>query len=289
MNFIEYKNIVDKYLKDYFSNKGNYNKVLYESMSYSINIGGKRIRPILMMVTYEMYKESFEKIIPMAAAIEMIHTYSLIHDDLPAMDDDELRRGKPTNHIVFGEAVAILAGDALLNEAFNIMTDYSINNGLEAVKAMKIISNASGGEGMIGGQIVDIISEGKDITVSELDYMHKKKTGALIKAAILSGAILGGAKEKDLEILYEYGEKLGLAFQIKDDILDVIGDEKKLGKRVHVDEEADKNNYISFYGLENCEEMCEKITDECISLLQRLSRNSEGLVEITKRLLYRES
>lgn len=289
MDTIELKNIIDKYLQEYFVEKGTYNKVLYDSMSYSLNIGGKRIRPILMMMAYDMYKGNSEDILPMASAIEMIHTYSLIHDDLPSMDNDELRRGKPTNHTVFGEAIAILAGDGLLNEAMNVMIDYSLSHGKEALMALKIISNAAGGDGMIGGQIVDISSEGRDISVEELNYMHRKKTGALIKAAILSGAVLGNAPKNDIEILGEFGEKLGLAFQIKDDILDVIGDEKKLGKRTHMDKEADKNNYISFYGLEKCEEMCKQLTEECLTLLKNLSEDGSKIMEMTKLLLNREN
>lgn len=289
MDTIELKNIIDKYLQEYFVEKGTYNKVLYDSMSYSLNIGGKRIRPILMMMAYDMYKGNSEDILPMASAIEMIHTYSLIHDDLPSMDNDELRRGKPTNHTVFGEAIAILAGDGLLNEAMNVMIDYSLSHGKEALMALKIISNAAGGDGMIGGQIVDISSEGRDISVEELNYMHRKKTGALIKAAILSGAVLANAPKNDIEILGEFGEKLGLAFQIKDDILDVIGDEKKLGKRTHMDKEADKNNYISFYGLEKCEEMCKQLTEECLTLLKNLSEDGSKIMEMTKLLLNREN
>lgn len=289
MDTIELKNIIDKYLQEYFVEKGTYNKVLYDSMSYSLNIGGKRIRPILMMMAYDMYKGNSEDILPMASAIEMIHTYSLIHDDLPSMDNDELRRGKPTNHTVFGEAIAILAGDGLLNEAMNVMIDYSLSHGKEALMALKIISNAAGGDGMIGGQIVDISSEGRDISVEELNYMHRKKTGALIKAAILSGAVLANAPKNDIEILDAFGEKLGLAFQIKDDILDVIGDEKKLGKRTHMDKEADKNNYISFYGLEKCEEMCKQLTEECLTLLKNLSEDGSKIMEMTKLLLNREN
>lgn len=175
---MEKKNLkiyIDEYLKNYFSNKGSYNKLVFESMGYSVNIGGKRIRPILMLLTYDIYKDDIESIMPMAAAIEMIHTYSLIHDDLPAMDNDDLRRGKPTNHKVFGDAIAVLAGDGLLNEAMNVMLDYSMQNGSEAIKATKIISNAAGVDGMIGGQVVDIIYEGKSIDIDTLRYMHEKK------------------------------------------------------------------------------------------------------------------
>ena len=286
----ELKTKIDEYLKEYFLNKGSYNKTIYDAMGYSVNVGGKRIRPILMMLTYKMYKNECMSILPMACAIEMIHTYSLIHDDLPAMDNDDLRRGKPTNHKVFGEAVAILAGDSLLNEAMNVMFDYAVeHNKAETVKAAKLISNAAGAEGMIGGQIVDILGEGKEMTLEELKYMHEKKTGALIKAAILAGAVLGEAPEDDLNKLEEFGEKLGLAFQIKDDILDVVGDEKKLGKKVHVDEEHDKNNYITFYGLDKCKKICSDLTNDCINLLSDIQKDSTELQDLTKFLLMREN
>lgn len=286
----ELKTKIDEYLKEYFLNKGSYNKTIYDAMGYSVNVRGKRIRPILMMLTYKMYKNECMSILPMACAIEMIHTYSLIHDDLPAMDNDDLRRGKPTNHKVFGEAVAILAGDSLLNEAMNVIFDYAVeHNKAETVKAAKLISNAAGAEGMIGGQIVDILGEGKEMTLEELKYMHEKKTGALIKAAILAGAVLGEAPEDDLNKLEEFGEKLGLAFQIKDDILDVVGDEKKLGKKVHVDEEHDKNNYITFYGLDKCKKICSDLTNDCINLLNNIDKDSTELQDLTKFLLMREN
>ena len=189
---------IELWLKEYFENKGSYDKKVYEAMTYSLEAGGKRIRPALFLNTYSLYKEDYKKAMPIAAAIEMIHTYSLIHDDLPAMDNDDLRRGKPTNHKVFGEAIAILAGDALLNEAMNIMFEYSLKNGENALKASYIIAKASGVDGMIGGQVVDILSENKSIDLDELYYMHKKKTGELIKASVMAGAILGDANSNDI-------------------------------------------------------------------------------------------
>ena len=198
-------------------------------MIYSIKVGGKRVRPILMLLTYAMYKEDYRDILPFAAALEMIHTYSLIHDDLPCMDNDDLRRGKPTNHKIYGEAIAILAGDGLLNEAMIIMLNQCLDGNLNKIKASNLIAKASGAQGMIAGQICDILSEGKAISEEELLYMHRNKTGELIKVAIVCGAILGNANEEDLNNLNEYGDKLGLAFQIKDDILDVIGDVDVLG------------------------------------------------------------
>jgi geranylgeranyl diphosphate synthase type II len=290
MSIENIKLLIDEYIKKYFESREGENKLIYEAMAYSLNIGGKRIRPILMMLAYNLYKKDIKDILPMAAAIEMIHTYSLIHDDLPCMDNDDLRRGKPTNHKVFGDAIAVLAGDGLLNEAFSIMIDYSISkNSLIAMKASKVITDAAGGEGMIGGQVVDILYEGKEISEATLKYMHEKKTGELIKASIVAGATLGEASSKDIEILSEYGYKLGLAFQIKDDILDVMGSTEKLGKNVKSDENNNKTNFISVYGIEKSVELCKEITSQCIALLDRLNSDTSELKELTLELLHRES
>lgn len=283
------KQEINEYLENYFKEKGTYNRIIYDSCSYSLNVGGKRIRPILLALSYYIYKEDYKKVMPMAAAIEMIHTYSLIHDDLPCMDNDDLRRGKPTNHVVFRENIAVLAGDALLNEAMIIMMDYALKNNGNSLKAAHEVAMAAGAEGMIGGQVVDIISEGKNISRDELEYMHSKKTGTLIKASILAGAILADAPEEDLNAFAEYGEKLGLVFQIKDDILDVIGNAEVLGKNVHVDEENDKTNFISVLGLEKCSELCETLSEECIEILKKLTVNADCLIELTYNLLNREN
>ena len=285
----EFKSKINNYLSVYFNNKGSYNKIIYEASNYSLNIGGKRIRPILFLLTYNLYKENCEDAIDMAAAIEMIHTYSLVHDDLPCMDNDDLRRGMPTNHKKFGENIAVLAGDTLLNEAAMILMDFSIKNGERALVASKEIMKSSGPEGMIGGQVVDIINEGKKIEKDELIYMHSKKTGELIRSSIVAGAILADANKEDLEKLNEFGIKLGLAFQIKDDILDIIGDVNKLGKNTGMDKNLKKSNFISLFGLEYCQKECEKLTKECIKLLESLSVNSKDLKEMTLYLLDREN
>ena len=287
--FSEMKKEVNTFLLNYFENKGSFNKVIYDSASYSLNIGGKRIRPLLMLLTYNMYKENWREILEFSSAIEMIHTYSLIHDDLPCMDNDDLRRGKPTNHKVYGEDIAVLAGDALLNEAMNVMMKFSLNHGREALVASQKIAEAAGAEGMIGGQVVDIINEGKKISEEELRYMHMKKTGALIKVSIVAGAILGNASEEEIELLEKFGENLGLAFQIKDDILDVIGNTEKLGKKVLSDEENDKTNFISMHGLDYCIKECERLTNESINILDSLSVNTEALKILTKEHLDREN
>lgn len=289
MKFNEIKMEINEFLKNYFSNKGTYNKVIYDAVSYSVNIGGKRIRPILMLLTYSMYEENWRSVLEFASAIEMIHTYSLIHDDLPCMDDDDLRRGKPTNHKVYGENIAVLAGDTLLNEAMNLMMKFSLKNGKRALIASEKIALASGPEGMIGGQVVDIINEGKKITEDELRYMHIKKTGELIKVSILAGAILGNAPEDDIKALEKFGENLGLAFQIKDDILDVIGSTEKLGKNVLSDEESNKTNFITMHGLEYCIKECENLTKDSIDILDSLSVDTRDLKILTKELLDREN
>ncbi|NFT16494.1 polyprenyl synthetase family protein [Clostridium botulinum] len=281
------KNVIDEYLKNYFINRNSYNKVVYESAGYSVNLGGKRIRPILLILTYSLYKDNIEKIMPMAAAIEMIHTYSLIHDDLPCMDDDDLRRGKPTNHKVFGENIAVLAGDALLNEAMTLLMKSSLELGESALKASYEISKAAGPEGMIGGQVVDVLSEVSEISKEELEYMHEKKTGELIRVSIVAGGILARVPSGDIEALNEYGKKLGLAFQIKDDILDVIGTKETLGKATNRDKELNKTNFITVYGLEKCEELCKMLTDECIKILDNLSVDASLLKELTHNLLNR--
>ncbi len=285
-NINYYRDYINSYLNLYFIDKGSYNKIIYDAASYSLNIGGKRIRPILFLLTYSLYRDNYKDVIEMASAIEMIHTYSLIHDDLPCMDNDDLRRGMPTNHKKFGESIAILAGDTLLNEAMSLLMLFSIKNGERALLASREISEAAGPEGMIGGQVVDIMAENKEISKEELIYMHNKKTGELIRASIVSAAILADAPKKDIEILNEFGLKLGLAFQIKDDILDITGEVSKLGKNINCDE--NKSNFISLFGLEYCERECIKLTNECIELLKSLSADAIDLNELTLDLLNRE-
>ena len=286
MRIKQLKELVDNYLSNYFKDKGSYNSLIYDAASYSLNVGGKRIRPILFMLVYFMYKGEDKEVIDMAAAIEMIHTYSLIHDDLPCMDNDDLRRGKPTNHKVYGENIAVLAGDALLNEAMILLMDFSIKHGKDALVAAREIAYAAGADGMIGGQVVDIINEGKRISKEELNYMHLKKTGELIRSSIVAGAILAEADKSEIDLLNKFGMNLGLAFQIKDDILDVTGDVEKLGKNTLAD--VNKSNFITMYGLEECKVMCEELTAECITILDKISVNTDILKELTIELLKRD-
>ncbi|MEG0306339.1 MAG: polyprenyl synthetase family protein [Clostridium sp.] len=286
MNLDIYKNTIEKWIENYFNCKDVGGNHILEPMVYSLQVGGKRIRPILMICTYNMYSEIQEKILPFAAAMEMIHTYSLIHDDLPCMDNDDLRRGKPTNHKVYGVAMATLAGDALLNEAMYIMFNSCLNGDLNSIKASNIISRASGIDGMIKGQIIDIESEGHKVDSKTLFEMHKNKTGQLITASILAGAIIGGACDEDLENLRNFGENLGLAFQIKDDILDIEGDSQLLGKS-QSDSENNKTNFITMYGIDKCKDMCNSITEECYGSLLKVKKDTKELEYITKFLLER--
>lgn len=279
---------MNEWLGSYFSGKGTYEKKIFEAMAYSLNASGKRIRPLLFLLGCNIFSGGYKKAIPVAGAIEMIHTYSLIHDDLPAMDNDDLRRGKPTNHKVFGEAIAILAGDGLLNEAMNIMFRFCCDdNSRSNLSACRLVSESAGVDGMIGGQVIDMLSENIQIPLEQLYTMHRKKTGALIKASIVSGAMVGGADEADIQCLAEYGEKLGLAFQIKDDILDVTGDTEVLGKMAKSDIENKKTTFITEYGLEKCIELCSRLTEECMDCLKKIDRDTSDLEEITMYLLRR--
>lgn len=266
---------LDKYIVEKDKPEGS----IYKAMKYSLMAGGKRLRPVLALAVCEMLDGDSKEVMPYACAVEMIHTYSLIHDDLPAMDNDDYRRGRPTNHKVFGEAKAILAGDALLNYAFEIMTEdilnwqkpgtQKISDVLKKVQALNIIAKASGVSGMIGGQVVDIEYEKKEITGDLLYYMHGLKTGALIKAPILSSAILCNAMEEDICILEKYAEKIGLAFQIKDDILDVEGSFEDMGKAVGSDAANKKKTFVSIYGHKESKKKLLDLTAEAHALMDR--------------------
>lgn len=283
-------NQVDDALSQLIIQKENPQYIIYESMKYSLMSGGKRLRPLLLLGTYEIFKEDY-KAVPFACAMEMIHTYSLIHDDLPAMDNDDYRRGRLSNHKMFGEATAILAGDALLNKAFEVgleavkNSDLDINN---SMRALSIIANSSGTEGMIGGQIVDMDGERKISNIDDLKYMYSLKTGAIIKSSVVAGAILGGADDEELNALEKYAEKLGLAFQIEDDILDVIGTQEKLGKPIGSDEANNKITYISFLSIEESKNEIEKLTDEAIESLNLFGDKAFYLSELAKYLTKRD-
>lgn len=288
---LQRKNKVEKVLIGYFSDRLGHQKTIVESMEYSIKAGGKRLRPILLLEVCQMLGGNTEDALAFASAIEMLHTYSLIHDDLPAMDNDDYRRGKPTNHKVYGEGIAILAGDGLLNLAFETMLEKITKSpGImdKGVKAMHIISNASGIKGMIGGQVVDLESEGKKIDEDTLEFIHLTKTSAMIEASIMAGAVLGGATEKQYSHLENYGRSIGLAFQIIDDILDVIGDEEKLGKKVGSDIDNDKSTYPSLYGIEESKKMASKLLDKSLEALDMFDSKADFLRELVDFLRVRE-
>ena len=248
-NKIDY---VEKLLMEYMPKEEGYQKTIMQAMNYSLSAGGKRLRPILTLESCKAVGGNEEDAIPFAMAIEMIHTYSLIHDDLPALDNDDLRRGKPTNHKVFGEAMATLAGDSLLNYAYEIMLSSSLNkeNSKKYLKAIYEIAKHAGIYGMIGGQVVDVESENKIIDKDKLDFIHLNKTAAMIVGCMRAGAIIGDASEEELEKITKYSENIGLSFQIVDDILDIVGDEEKLGKPIGSDIENHKSTYPSLLGLE---------------------------------------
>ncbi len=286
-----YKRLIDEKINQYFLEKISgltYNKILYESMFYSMKNGGKRVRPLLFLLVYNVYNDNYMDYLEFALALEMIHCYSLIHDDLPCLDNDDIRRGNPTNHKVYGEAVALLAGDALLNEAFEILFKLSLNDKLSS-KAAYEVAKSVGGFGMIGGQIADILGENRTLTEEELKYMHENKTGKLIKASIVSAGILCNLMDEELKALSLLGEKLGFAFQIKDDILDVIGDETKLGKPINQDEKNHKFTFVSLYGLSESKKIYDKLSEECLILLSNIpdSKNKDLLKSFIDELINR--
>ena len=281
--------LIDKNLDKYLTVKDNPQKIIYEAMRYSVFAGGKRLRPILMLSFCEMCGGDVSEVIPFACAMEMIHTYSLIHDDLPAMDNDDLRRGMPTSHIKFGEATAILAGDALLNHAFEVVSEYSGSEPQKAIKAINMLAMSSGTEGMIGGQVVDIESEGKQITLDELRYLHLGKTGAIIRSACTIGALLGGGSEEEIAAADEFAKNLGIAFQIQDDILDVEGTEEELGKPIGSDAEEDKNTYVSLLGLEKSNELQKEYSQKAKDALTVFGDRAEFLKELTDYLTSRRN
>lgn len=286
------KKLIEDNLLGYLPEEKNESKSVLEAMKYSLNAGGKRLRPVMLLASCRLAGGSDEDALPFACALECIHTYSLIHDDLPAMDDDDLRRGKPTNHIVFGEACAVLAGDALLNRAFEIMikaiagADNDKRDGL--IKAAGCISDASGYNGMIGGQIADIEGENSGIRDLEfLKFIHKNKTGALIKSAVLAGAYIGNADKKLRDKLSELGDLIGLEFQIADDILDVCGTEEQLGKPVGSDDKNGKLTYPSCVGMEAAKDIYEKVHVKTLKVIEELGDNAGFFKELAKDLYHR--
>lgn len=270
-----------------------YQKTVFQAMNYSVLAGGKRIRPILMLETYKLFGGSNKAIESFVAAIELIHTYSLVHDDLPAMDDDELRRGKLTTHAKFGEAMGVLAGDGLLNYAFEIALDtLDETKGADnraVIRSLKVLAKKAGIYGMIGGQVVDVEAEKQyGISKNRLDFIYELKTGALIEAAMMIGAILGGATDEEVEQIEEVAKKIGLAFQIQDDVLDVIGETETIGKSVGSDEKNQKATYVVFEGLEKAKQGVADLTDDAIAILQELPYENPFLTELLRWMVLRD-
>ncbi len=286
------KDLVDKTLQKLMPNGKAFPPAVHEAMRYSVFAGGKRIRPILALASAEALGAKTADLLPVAASLELIHTYSLIHDDLPAMDDDDFRRGRPTCHKVHGEAVAILAGDGLLNMAFEVLSD---PRRLKAVPAnrlitiMKEIATASGVFGMVGGQVVDIQSEGKEIDFPTLEYIHTHKTGALIRSSVRVGALYAKAGKRRFTALTRYGELAGLAFQIADDILDITGKQEETGKDVGSDLKKGKKTFPSFYGLEESRRRAVEVVDKALESLKDFDRKADPLRELAKYIINRVS
>ena len=279
--------IINEELSKYLPKIENAQKNIYDAMGYSLFAGGKRLRPVIMLLVCDMLGGKTKDVLPFACAMEMIHTYSLIHDDLPAMDNDDLRRGKPTNHKVFGEAMAILAGDALLNKAFEIVSSAEYENQKNALKAISILSNSSGTEGMIGGQVVDIESENKSISSDELLYLHSLKTGAIIRSSGVSGAVMSNAKDEEINAIDNFCYNLGIAFQIQDDLLDVLGNSELLGKNTGSDKENQKTTFITLFGVEKSKQAVSEYTQKAISSLGIFAGKENMLKELAYHLINR--
>ncbi len=274
------RKIIEKALGDFLPAPGHKPQVLSKALRYAVLEGGKRLRPILVLASSEQVNGKTHKVIAAACAIELLHTFSLIHDDLPCIDNDDLRRGKPTLHMVYGEGIAVLVGDALMALAFQLLAQAG------NLQILSEVAQAIGRQGMIGGQIADLEAEGKKIKLSQLEFIHKNKTAALIKASIRAGAILGGANPKKLKALSEYGEKIGLAFQIIDDILNVEGKEEKIGKKVGSDDLKKKATYPKIVGIQKSKKLARKLTQEAKASLKNLP-DGKVLQELADFLLSR--
>ena len=280
-----YRDYIEEYLESIYAEFKNLpQKQLFEAMEYSLLAGGKRLRPIFVFDFCRMCGGDWHEAAPFAAAIEMIHTYSLIHDDLPSMDNDDFRRGRPTNHKVYGEAMAILAGDALLTDAFMMASRAELPNPADMATAIALIAECAGSMGMVGGQVLDIQAENRECTVQEVLDIQNRKTGRLISAACALGAIAGGADEEKFDAACKFAAGLGLAFQIRDDMLDVIGTQEELGKGVGTDES--KNTFVRIYGLPKCEELVQTYTNYALEALEVFENNQfmkELALSLTER------
>lgn len=282
---------IETILKRYLPSKEGYQKIIAEAMEYSLMAGGKRIRPMLMRESYELFGGEGVIIEPFMAAMEMIHTYSLVHDDLPAMDNDDYRRGRKTTHVVYGEDMGILAGDSLLNYAFETACtafDYEPEHSFLIGKALQILAGKAGIFGMIGGQVVDVRESGHRITEDVLGFIYQLKTGALIESSVMIGAVLAGASKEETEKMEKIASKVGMAFQIQDDILDVTSTTEMLGKPVHSDDKNKKTTYVTLNGLDNAAKEVERLTAEALSSLREIGHENRFLEVLLEWLVYRK-
>lgn len=298
----------NKQLKDYIKSKGAAvdaaldsllpseeasPSLIHQAMRYSIFAGGKRLRPVITLAVGEIFGASESELLPAACSLEMIHTYSLIHDDLPSMDNDDFRRGRPTNHKVYGDAIAVLAGDALLTQAFITLADYQLSCADADARKLRVFSEVAHAAGtvkaLIGGQVLDIQSEGKIVSGEQLEEIHRAKTGALINCAVRIGAILGGANDKELEALTTYGQKSGLAFQVADDVLDATATTEELGKTAGKDAASNKATYTSLYGIDEARNMASRLYNEAVSALNSIDRDTTILKDLARFIIDRKS
>ncbi len=284
----EYKDIIDAALSKYFVSSGLPYDGLLESMRYSLTAGGKRIRPMLVLEFCRISGGDINKALPVACAIEMLHTYSLIHDDLPCMDNDDLRRGRPTNHVVYGECTAVLAGDALQAEAFGTIARSELPAEARS-KCVEILADAVGSDGMCAGQFLDMVGESKHLTEAELDEINSRKTGALLIAACRMGVAAAGGSDKLLDAAAVYGACVGAAFQIRDDILDVISTSEQLGKPVGSDMQEHKNTYMALLGEEKCMQMVEKLTESAKTALNGVFGDADFLCDLADSMVARKN
>ena len=281
--------LIDEALQKAMTIEGEIAPTIFDSMRYSLFAGGKRLRPVLLLAAADAVGADGNKFLNVACGLEMIHTYSLIHDDLPAMDNDDYRRGKLTNHKVYGEGIAVLAGDSLLTYAFETMLSQEGVEPKTLLRVVKEIASAAGPEGIVGGQVIDMESEGKAVSLDTLQQMHRAKTGALFRAAVRAGAILGGASDEEVEALTVYAEKFGLAFQITDDILDVIGTAEAIGKPVGSDLKNNKSTYVTLHSVEIAQQMAKETVDDAIEALAMFGERGAVLKDLVEYLLKRES
>lgn len=281
---------IEDIIKQYCPKEEGLQKIIFEAMNYSVEAGGKRLRPMLILESCRLFGGNDEEAYPFMAAMEMIHTYSLVHDDLPAMDNDEYRRGKKTTHIAFGEDMAILAGDALLNYAFEIMSEAVVNSKQpeKMAKAMNTIAKKAGVYGMIGGQTVDVLNEDRPMNIYTINFIYKLKTSALIEASMMTGAILGNATDDDIKKMEQIARNVGLAFQIQDDILDVTSTTEELGKPVLSDEKNHKTTYVTLMGIDDAKKKVEDYSNDALNLLDELNYKNEFLNNLINELINRK-